>query len=83
VGLIGPNGAGKTSFVDALTGFVPYTGHVTVAGAPLDRLAPYVRCRRGLVRTFHAVELFDDLDVFGNLVVTASRPAWWSPLEYR
>ena len=28
VGLIGPNGAGKTTFVDAVTGFAPYTGTV-------------------------------------------------------
>ena len=26
VGLIGPNGAGKTTLVDAITGFVRYTG---------------------------------------------------------
>ena len=26
VALIGPNGAGKTTFIDAITGFVRYTG---------------------------------------------------------
>jgi ABC-type branched-subunit amino acid transport system ATPase component len=80
IGLIGPNGAGKTSLVDALTGLVPYAGHVTLGGAPLDRLAPHARYRRGLVRTFQAIELFDDLDVLGNLIVAASRPVWWAPL---
>ncbi len=80
VGLIGPNGAGKTSLVDALTGLTPYTGGVSLDGTPLDGLPPHVRCRRGLIRTFQAVELFDDLDVLGNLVVAASRSTWWQPL---
>jgi len=79
-GLIGPNGAGKTSLVDALTGLVPYAGQVVLAGTPLDGLPPHARCHRGLIRTFQAVELFDDLDVHGNLVVAASRPTWWQPL---
>jgi branched-chain amino acid transport system ATP-binding protein len=79
VGLIGPNGAGKTSLVDALTGFVPYHGSVALGGTRLDGLAPHARCRLGLMRTFQSVELFDDLDVMGNLLVAASRSAWWSP----
>ncbi len=80
VGLVGPNGAGKTSLVDALTGLTPYSGTVALDGHPLDGLPPHARCRRGLIRTFQAVELFDDLDVHGNLLVAASRPSWWQPL---
>ena len=40
VGLIGPNGAGKTTFVDAITGFVRYTGAVELDGRDLDGAAP-------------------------------------------
>ena len=36
--IIGPNGAGKTTFIDAVTGFVPYTGKVRLGGKPMDRL---------------------------------------------
>jgi branched-chain amino acid transport system ATP-binding protein len=73
VGLIGPNGAGKTSLIDALSGFVAYEGSVELGGVPLDGLPPHQRVRRGLVRSFQSVELFDDLDVRGNLLVAAER----------
>jgi branched-chain amino acid transport system ATP-binding protein len=73
VGLIGPNGAGKTSLIDALSGFVAYDGGVTLDGAALDGLAPHQRVRRGLARSFQTVELFDDLDVRGNLLVATER----------
>ena len=80
VGFIGPNGAGKTTFIDALTGFVPYRGSVVFDGASVDDLAPHRRARLGLVRTFQQVELCDDLDVLGNLLVAAATPTWWRPL---
>ncbi|HEX8804435.1 MAG TPA: ATP-binding cassette domain-containing protein [Acidimicrobiales bacterium] len=70
-GLIGPNGAGKTSIIDALSGFVGYRGTVRLGATVLDGLAPHERARCGLVRTFQTVELFDDLDVHGNLAVAA------------
>lgn len=69
VGLIGPNGAGKTSFVDALTGFTRSTGDVTLAGTRLDGRPAYERARQGLVRTWQAGELFDDLTVADNVRV--------------
>ena len=71
VGLIGPNGAGKTTLVDAVSGFVGYTGRVELAGADLSGLPPYERARRGLGRTWQSTELFDDLDVQENLTVAA------------
>jgi len=71
VGLIGPNGAGKTTFIDAITGFVKYTGTVELAGLKLDGLPTHARARRGLARTWQTVELFDDLSVRENLTVAA------------
>jgi branched-chain amino acid transport system permease protein len=71
VGLIGPNGAGKTTLVDAVSGFVGYTGRVELAGADLSGLPAYERARRGLGRTWQSTELFDDLDVQENLTVAA------------
>jgi branched-chain amino acid transport system ATP-binding protein len=71
VGLIGPNGAGKTTLVDAVSGFVGYTGRVELAGADLSGRPPYERARRGLGRTWQSTELFDDLDVQENLTVAA------------
>jgi ABC-type branched-subunit amino acid transport system ATPase component/branched-subunit amino acid ABC-type transport system permease component len=71
VGLIGPNGAGKTSVIDAITGFARYAGDVEVAGESLAGLAPHARVRKGLVRTFQAIELYDDLSVEENVSVAA------------
>ncbi len=76
VGLIGPNGAGKTTFVDAITGFVRYTGRVELDGRDLAGLPPHVRAQRGLARTWQSTELFDDLTVRENLTVAAERPSF-------
>jgi branched-chain amino acid transport system ATP-binding protein len=75
VGLIGPNGAGKTTFVDAITGFVPHRGTVTLDGVDITGLDPHTRARRGLARTWQAIELFDDLTVRENLTVAADHPS--------
>jgi branched-chain amino acid transport system ATP-binding protein len=72
-GLIGPNGAGKTTFIDAVTGFVRYTGTVELDGGRLDGLPPHARARRGLARAWQKAELFDDLNVRENLAVAATR----------
>jgi branched-chain amino acid transport system ATP-binding protein len=71
VGLIGPNGAGKTTFVDAISGFVRYTGGVELDGRDLAGLAPHERARLGLARTWQSTELFDDLSVHENLTVAS------------
>lgn len=73
VGLIGPNGAGKTTFVDAVTGFVPYSGGVELDGRDLAGLPPHARARVGLSRTWQSTELFDDLSVRENLAVASHR----------
>jgi ABC-type branched-subunit amino acid transport system ATPase component len=72
--------SGKTTCIDAITGFTPYRGRVQLAGVSLDGRPPHDRARLGLATTFQSAELFDDLDVLGNLLVAASRPAWWWPL---
>jgi branched-chain amino acid transport system ATP-binding protein len=74
-GLIGPNGAGKTTFIDTLSGFTTATsGRVRLDGEQLDHLPAHERARRGLVRTFQSLELFDDLTVRENLLVAAAPP---------
>ncbi len=77
VGLIGPNGAGKTTCIDTLAGSRrPVAGRVVFDGGDLEGLAPHQRARRGLVRTFQSLELFDDLTVQENLMVGAGVPSW-------
>ncbi len=74
-GLIGPNGAGKTTTIDALTGFVPARGRVLFDGDELSGWSPDRRARRGLVRTWQSLELFDDLTVEENCRVAADPPS--------
>jgi len=82
VGLIGPNGAGKTSMIDALTGYHrPSAGTVTFAGENVTKVKADKRSRKGLVRTFQSVELFDDLTVEENLLVAAEHVSWWQPFK--
>jgi branched-chain amino acid transport system ATP-binding protein len=82
VGLIGPNGAGKTSCIEALTGYVPpASGTVRFLGRDLTGIPPHRRARAGLVRTFQAVELFDDLTVRDNLRAAANRRNVWTSLR--
>jgi len=72
LGLIGPNGAGKTTLINVLTGYQkPTTGHVMIDGSDVTRTAPPRRARLGLVRTFQAVRLFDNLSVLDNVALGA------------
>jgi ABC-type branched-subunit amino acid transport system ATPase component len=69
-GIIGPNGAGKTTLFDAVTGFVrPSQGQVTLDGTRIDGQRPSRIARRGLVRTFQEVRVFDGLTVADNIYV--------------
>jgi ABC-type branched-subunit amino acid transport system ATPase component/ABC-type branched-subunit amino acid transport system permease subunit len=72
VGLIGPNGAGKTSLIDAVTGFTGARGVVRLGGERIEGIAPHVRVRRGLARTFQSLELYDDLTVEENVSAALS-----------
>jgi ABC-type branched-subunit amino acid transport system ATPase component len=80
IGLIGPNGAGKTTFIDAVTGFTPHRGRVTLGTRDLTRAAPQARARAGLARTWQSGDLFDDLSVGENLAVAADGHTWWPNL---
>lgn len=76
VGLIGPNGAGKTTVIDAVTGFVrPASGTISFGGRPIQRLSATRRANLGLRRSFQSLELFDDLDVEGNIRAGAEQGA--------
>ena len=67
VGLIGPNGAGKTTSIDAMSGFAPCTGRVSLRGVELNGLPPHKRVAAGLGRTFQGIDLYEDLTVAENI----------------
>ena len=73
VGLVGPNGAGKTSVVDALSGLTASSGSVRLGDVDIAALPAHQRSRRGLARTFQALDLYDDLSVRENVDAGALR----------
>ncbi|HKY16589.1 MAG TPA: branched-chain amino acid ABC transporter permease/ATP-binding protein [Microthrixaceae bacterium] len=76
VGLIGPNGAGKTTLLDVVTGFTTQsTGSVRFGGQVIDGWSVERRARAGLVRSWQAVELFEEMTVRDNLLVAADDQA--------
>jgi ABC-type branched-subunit amino acid transport system ATPase component len=79
-GLIGPNGAGKTTFIDAVSGLTSSRGRVTFDGHDLENVSASGRARLGLARTFQSLELFEDITVRENLLVSAESARWWAPV---
>lgn len=63
VGLIGTNGAGKSTLMNALGGYVPSTGDISVLGTDVTGKTPSQRAALGLGRTFQAATLFPELTV--------------------
>ncbi|MDP9101359.1 MAG: branched-chain amino acid ABC transporter ATP-binding protein/permease [Actinomycetota bacterium] len=69
VGVIGPNGAGKSTLFNAISGFVPSTGTVTLDGAEVQARQPHERVSAGLGRTFQNVGLARDQTVRNNILL--------------
>jgi branched-chain amino acid transport system ATP-binding protein len=78
-GLIGPNGAGKTTLFNVICGYQAATaGQVSLDGEDLSRLAPHIRARRGIARTFQRLETFGSLTARDNIRVAAEVRKRWS-----
>src|SRR5580698_5624626 len=81
--VIGPNGAGKTTLFHLITGVVKATeGSVRFAGQDVSALPAYVRCQRGMSRTFQLTSLFPEMSARDNTKFAAqSRGAKrWMPM---
>jgi branched-chain amino acid transport system ATP-binding protein len=69
-GVIGPNGAGKTTLFNIITGIYSQTsGEVFLDGEDISRVPAEQLARRGLVRTFQNIELFNTMTVLENVMV--------------
>jgi branched-chain amino acid transport system ATP-binding protein len=70
LGLIGPNGSGKTTLFNVVTGFLkPSAGRIIFNGKETTGFRPDQMARRGLVRTFQAINLFRHATVWENLLI--------------
>ena len=70
VALIGPNGAGKTTLFNLITGFHEIDGgQIFFQSARIDELAPHQIVRKGIVRTFQNLQIFDNMTVLENVMV--------------
>jgi branched-chain amino acid transport system ATP-binding protein len=88
--LIGPNGAGKTTLINLMTGMLrPDAGKIFLGEDEIGSLAPDVRVKRGLARTFQINTLFPHLSALEavTLAVCERRGfagTWWRNLpDYR
>ena len=69
--LIGPNGAGKTTLFNCIAGTLHATsGRVLLFGTDITALAENRRTALGMGRTFQISNVFTDLTVFENLMLS-------------
>jgi branched-chain amino acid transport system ATP-binding protein len=71
VGLVGANGAGKTSVLNAITGLVPRTGHVSNEGKDFKDFKTADIVRHGVIQVAQGRQLFPDMTVLENLEMGA------------
>jgi urea ABC transporter ATP-binding protein UrtE len=70
VALVGRNGAGKTTLLKTIMGLLrARSGSITLAGEPIDSLAPFDVARRGIGYVPQGREVFPDLTVEENLLL--------------
>jgi len=66
--IIGPNGAGKTTFFNMISGqYRPTEGRVFFKGKDITFLAPDIRTKLGIGRSFQLTNVFPSLTVLENV----------------
>src|ERR1700709_220143 len=69
-GLTGPNGSGKTTLINCISGaFRTEPGTVLFRDEDITPLAPHMRTRRGIARSFQIPRPFKSMTVAENLMV--------------
>jgi branched-chain amino acid transport system ATP-binding protein len=70
--IIGPNGAGKSTLLNCFVGrLTPDSGSVTFDGKSLVGLRPHEINQTGVARVFQTPEIFGDLSVLENVMISA------------
>ena len=69
--IIGPNGAGKSTLLNCFIGkLIPDTGSVVFNGTSLLGIKPHEINQLGVSRVFQTPEIFSDLSVFENVMIS-------------
>lgn len=69
--IIGPNGAGKSTLLNVLVGkLIPDTGSVMFDGQSVLGRTPYQINQMGISRVFQTPEIFGDLNVMENMMIS-------------
>lgn len=70
-GLIGPNGSGKSTFLNVISRiYTPSRGSIFLNGTDLLKRKAHDMPQLGVVRTFQNLELFNNLTVLQNLMIS-------------
>ena len=75
--IVGPNGSGKSTLVNLLSGTLPLDGGIVIIdGVGLRVVRAHETPEHGITRTFQEVRLFDQINVWDNIMVvlTERRP---------
>ena len=71
-GLIGTNGAGKTTVINILSGVLtPTSGKITFQGEDITGQSPDKISKKGIVRTYQNLRLFNKMTVLENVIIGA------------
>ena len=68
--IVGPNGSGKSTLINLLSGTLPLDdGMVIIDGAGLKVVRAHETPGHGITRTFQEMRLFDQINVWDNILV--------------
>ena len=81
-GLIGPNGSGKSTLINLVTGVVPKDKGIIVISDDfkIEKIRPFDMRIFGITRTFQNVQVFEQMTVKDNLLLTFTRRNVWGSL---
>jgi ABC-type branched-subunit amino acid transport system ATPase component len=71
-GLIGPNGSGKSTLINLVTGVVPKDKGVLIISddVKIEKIRPFDMKIFGIARTFQNIQVFEQMTVKDNLLLT-------------